>query len=118
MNFLSIDDVAAATGLSRSTLAKKRCSGSGIHLFKIGRQIRNDVADVETPNSHQSLFSTTEQITGWQMAFTAMPLTSCEACPRSMPTFARERGVMLFFTALGQTAATASVALMRISEGR
>lgn len=48
VNFLSIDDVAAATGLSRSTLAKKRCSGSGIPFFKIGRQIRYEVADVET----------------------------------------------------------------------
>lgn len=47
MNFLSIDDVAALTGLSRSTLAKKRCAGSGPAFFKIGRQIRYDRADVE-----------------------------------------------------------------------
>lgn len=47
MVLLSIDDVAAATGLSRSTLAKKRCTGTGPAYFKIGKQVKYDRADVE-----------------------------------------------------------------------
>jgi predicted DNA-binding transcriptional regulator AlpA len=48
MILLSIDEVASATGLSRSTLAKKRCTGGGPAFFKIGRQIKYDLADVES----------------------------------------------------------------------
>lgn len=48
MKLLSIDEVADMTGLSRSSLAKKRCDGSGIAFFKIGRAIKYDSADVET----------------------------------------------------------------------
>ena len=49
MKFMSINDVAALTGLSRSTLAKKRCTGSGPAYFKTGgRQIRYDRTDVES----------------------------------------------------------------------
>lgn len=47
MILLSIDDVAAATGLSASTLAKKRCSGTGPAFFKIGRQVRYSAEDLE-----------------------------------------------------------------------
>ena len=48
MNLISIDAVCALTGLSSSTLAKKRCNGSGPAFFKIGRQIRYDRMDVES----------------------------------------------------------------------
>jgi predicted DNA-binding transcriptional regulator AlpA len=48
MILLSIDEVVSATGLSRSTLAKKRCTGSGPAFFKIGRQIKYDRTDVES----------------------------------------------------------------------
>lgn len=47
MVLLSIDDVAAATGLSASTLAKRRCDGSGPAYFKIGKQVKYDRGDVE-----------------------------------------------------------------------
>ncbi|WP_083514603.1 helix-turn-helix transcriptional regulator [Bradyrhizobium manausense] len=46
MNLLSIDDVATVTGLSASTLAKRRCDGSGPAFFKIGRTVKYDQADV------------------------------------------------------------------------
>jgi predicted DNA-binding transcriptional regulator AlpA len=48
MNLLSIDEVATATGLSGSTLAKRRCSGTGPVFYKIGRQIKYDRPDVES----------------------------------------------------------------------
>ncbi len=44
---LSIDDVSATTVLSASTLAKRRCDGSGPAYFKIGRAVKYDAADVE-----------------------------------------------------------------------
>jgi predicted DNA-binding transcriptional regulator AlpA len=47
MNLLTLDQVVDLTGLSRSTLAKKRCSGTGPAFFKLGRQIRYDRTDVE-----------------------------------------------------------------------
>jgi len=47
MNLLSIDDVAALTGLSSSTLAKRRCDGGGPAFFKIGRQVKYDRTDVD-----------------------------------------------------------------------
>ncbi|OPH84431.1 helix-turn-helix transcriptional regulator [Nitrobacter vulgaris] len=47
MNLLSINDAAALTGLSRSTLAKRRCNGSGPAFFKLGRVIKYDRADVD-----------------------------------------------------------------------
>ncbi|MET4203667.1 helix-turn-helix domain-containing protein [Bradyrhizobium sp. LA6.12] len=47
MNFLSIDDVTAATGLSPSTLAKKRMAGTGPAFFKIGRAIKYAATDVD-----------------------------------------------------------------------
>ncbi|MCK1517109.1 helix-turn-helix domain-containing protein [Bradyrhizobium sp. 190] len=47
MNFLSIDDVAALTGLSPSTLAKKRMAGAGPAFFKLGRTIKYAAADVD-----------------------------------------------------------------------
>lgn len=43
MKFMSIDDVAALTGLSRSTLANKRCTGSGPAYFKTGGRQITDV---------------------------------------------------------------------------
>jgi excisionase family DNA binding protein len=47
MNLITIDQVAELTGLSRSTLAKKRCNGSGPAFFKLGRQIKYDRSDIE-----------------------------------------------------------------------
>jgi len=47
MNLLTFDEVVGVTGLSRSTLAKKRCAGSGPAFFKIGRQIKYDRSDLE-----------------------------------------------------------------------
>ena len=46
-NFLSLDQTVAKTGLSRSSLAKKRCDGSGPAFFKIGRTIKYATADVD-----------------------------------------------------------------------
>jgi predicted DNA-binding transcriptional regulator AlpA len=48
MNLLSLDQVVDLTGLSRSTLAKRRCDGGGPAFFKIGRQVKYDLADVES----------------------------------------------------------------------
>lgn len=47
MNFLSIDDVSALTGLSGSTLAKRRMAGTGPAFFKLGRTIKYAAADVD-----------------------------------------------------------------------
>ncbi len=47
MNLISIDAVSELTGLSSSTLAKKRCNGSGPAFFKLGRVIKYDRADVD-----------------------------------------------------------------------
>jgi predicted DNA-binding transcriptional regulator AlpA len=45
---MSLEQVAGLTGLSRSSLAKKRCDGSGPAFFKIGRAVKYDAADVES----------------------------------------------------------------------
>jgi predicted DNA-binding transcriptional regulator AlpA len=47
VNLLSLDQVVDLTGLSRSSLAKKRCDGSGPAFFKIGRTIKYAAADVD-----------------------------------------------------------------------
>jgi predicted DNA-binding transcriptional regulator AlpA len=47
VNFLSIGDVSTITGLSASTLAKRRCDGTGPAFFKIGRAVKYDRIDVE-----------------------------------------------------------------------
>jgi predicted DNA-binding transcriptional regulator AlpA len=47
MNLLSLDQTVTLTGLSRSSLAKKRCDGSGPAFFKLGRAVRYAEADVE-----------------------------------------------------------------------
>src|SRR4051812_12757537 len=47
MNFLSIDDASDLTGLSRSSLAKKRCDGTGPAFFKLGRAVKYAAADVD-----------------------------------------------------------------------
>ncbi len=47
MNLITIDEAASATGLSPSTLAKRRCTGTGPAFYKIGRQIRYERADVD-----------------------------------------------------------------------
>ncbi|MBH5371483.1 helix-turn-helix transcriptional regulator [Bradyrhizobium glycinis] len=47
VTFLSIDDVAGITGLSRSTLAKRRCDGTGPAFFKLGRTVKYAHTDVE-----------------------------------------------------------------------
>jgi excisionase family DNA binding protein len=46
LNLITIDRVAELTGLSRSTLAKKRCNGSGPAFHKLGRQIKYDRDDL------------------------------------------------------------------------
>jgi predicted DNA-binding transcriptional regulator AlpA len=48
MNLLSLDHVIDLTGLSRSSLAKKRCDGSGPAFYKIGRAVKYEQADVES----------------------------------------------------------------------
>jgi predicted DNA-binding transcriptional regulator AlpA len=47
LNLLSLEQVVDLTGLSRSSLAKKRCAGTGPAFFKIGRAVKYDQADVE-----------------------------------------------------------------------
>jgi predicted DNA-binding transcriptional regulator AlpA len=47
VDLLSLDQTACLTGLSRSSLAKKRCDGSGPAFFKIGRTIKYAAADVD-----------------------------------------------------------------------
>ncbi|WP_445222163.1 helix-turn-helix transcriptional regulator [Bradyrhizobium sp. Pa8] len=47
MDLLSLDQTATLTGLSRSSLAKKRCDGTGPAFFKIGRAIKYAAADVD-----------------------------------------------------------------------
>ena len=47
MKLLSLDEVVSVTGLSRSSLAKKRCDGTGPAFFKIGRTVRYAAADVD-----------------------------------------------------------------------
>jgi predicted DNA-binding transcriptional regulator AlpA len=47
VNLLSLDQTVVMTGLSRSSLAKKRCDGSGPAFFKIGRAIKYAAGDVD-----------------------------------------------------------------------
>jgi predicted DNA-binding transcriptional regulator AlpA len=47
VNLLSLDQVVDLTGLSRSSLAKKRCDGSGPAFFKIGRAVKYATSDVD-----------------------------------------------------------------------
>jgi predicted DNA-binding transcriptional regulator AlpA len=47
VDLLSLDHVVDLTGLSRSSLAKKRCDGSGPAFFKIGRTIKYAAGDVD-----------------------------------------------------------------------
>jgi predicted DNA-binding transcriptional regulator AlpA len=47
VNLLSLDQVSDLTGLSRSSLAKKRCDGSGPAFFKIGRAVKYATSDVD-----------------------------------------------------------------------
>jgi predicted DNA-binding transcriptional regulator AlpA len=47
VNLLSIDQVIDLTGLSRSSLAKKRCDGTGPAFFKIGRAVKYAAGDVD-----------------------------------------------------------------------
>jgi predicted DNA-binding transcriptional regulator AlpA len=47
VNLLSLDQTVTLTGLSRSSLAKKRCDGSGPAFFKIGRTIKYAATDVD-----------------------------------------------------------------------
>lgn len=58
MNLLSIDEVAAMTGLSRSTLAKRRCAGLPPAHYKLGRVIKYAPADVDAWISSQRRIST------------------------------------------------------------
>lgn len=47
LHLLSIDDVVALTGLSASTLAKRRCAGLPPAFFKLGRAVKYAAADVD-----------------------------------------------------------------------
>jgi predicted DNA-binding transcriptional regulator AlpA len=47
VNLLSLDQVSDLTGLSRSSLATKRCDGTGPAFFKIGRAVSYAEADVD-----------------------------------------------------------------------
>lgn len=47
LRLLGIYDVATLTGLSASTLAKRRCAGLPPAFFKLGRIIKYDRADVD-----------------------------------------------------------------------
>jgi predicted DNA-binding transcriptional regulator AlpA len=47
VNLLTLDQVVDLTGLSRSSLAKKRCDGSGPAFFKIGRTVKYAASDVD-----------------------------------------------------------------------
>jgi predicted DNA-binding transcriptional regulator AlpA len=47
VDLLSLDQTVTLTGLSRSSLAKKRCDGSGPAFFKIGRAVKYAASDVE-----------------------------------------------------------------------
>jgi predicted DNA-binding transcriptional regulator AlpA len=47
VNLLSLDQTVTLTGLSRSSLAKKRCDGSGPAFFKIGRAVKYATSDVD-----------------------------------------------------------------------
>ena len=47
MDLLSLEQTVDLTGLSRSSLAKKRCDGSGPAFFKIGRAVKYAAADVD-----------------------------------------------------------------------
>jgi len=47
MRYLTIDEVCDLTGLSRQTLAKMRCSGTGPAFMKLGRAIRYAEADLQ-----------------------------------------------------------------------
>jgi predicted DNA-binding transcriptional regulator AlpA len=47
VNLLSLDQVVDLTGLSRSSLAKKRCDGTGPAFFKIGRAVKYATSDVD-----------------------------------------------------------------------
>lgn len=48
MQLLTLNQVADLTGLSRSSLAKKRSDGSGPPFFKIGRAVKYEAADVNS----------------------------------------------------------------------
>lgn len=47
LHLLNIDDVAALTGLSASTLAKRRCAGLPPAFFKLGRTVKYARADID-----------------------------------------------------------------------
>jgi predicted DNA-binding transcriptional regulator AlpA len=47
VTLLTLDEVAAITGLSQSTLAKKRMAGTGPAFFKLGRTIKYAAQDVD-----------------------------------------------------------------------
>ncbi|MGY4333371.1 putative DNA-binding transcriptional regulator AlpA [Bradyrhizobium sp. LB7.2] len=47
MDLLSLDQTVALTGLSASTLAKRRCDGTGPAFFKLGRTIKYAAADID-----------------------------------------------------------------------
>jgi len=45
--FLTETEAARYLGVSRSFLAKKRCTGGGCRFCKIGRRVLYDVADLD-----------------------------------------------------------------------
>ena len=58
LRLLSIDDVATLTGLSASTLAKRRCAGLPPAYFKLGRAIKYAADDIDAWISAQRRTST------------------------------------------------------------
>jgi predicted DNA-binding transcriptional regulator AlpA len=62
MELLSIDDLADATGVSRSGLAKWRAAGTGPTFIKVGRAVRYCRHDVEAWLASRRLTAT------WQPA--------------------------------------------------
>ena len=73
MNYLTIDQVSDLTGLSRQTLAKMRCAGTGPAFMKLGRAIRYADADLE------SWLASRRRISTWQVANDNHPATTAAA---------------------------------------
>lgn len=73
MELLSIDDLADATGVSRSGLAKWRAAGTGPAYIKLGRAVRYCRSDVDAWLASRRLTAT------WQPANDSTPAGKQEA---------------------------------------
>ncbi|MBN8963801.1 MAG: helix-turn-helix domain-containing protein [Rhizobiales bacterium] len=72
MRYLTIGEVSDLTGLSRQTLAKMRCAGTGPAFMKLGRAIRYASADLE------SWLASRRRTSTWQAANDNAPTTAAE----------------------------------------